>query len=189
MVKHTLYLEVMKIFDRPLGNNVAGVDVNTDRLNLAVVGVIGVKGGLVWSHTARFPQVLVRGYPRKRAWSTIGEKIHEVLKHAYYHGASLVALENPGVIGYLKYYWVRNGERKHESYNCKVAIFRSSVIERISWRAPLYGLKVVYVGPRGTSKSREHTIVMQKLRLDKHSASAYLIAKRTLKILQRPTKT
>ncbi|MEM4951978.1 MAG: hypothetical protein QXV81_06935, partial [Ignisphaera sp.] len=152
-VKYSLYLEVMRRFDKPLGNNVAGVDVNTDRLNLVVVNK---NGEIVWTHTARFPQVLTRGFPKRRAWSIVGEKIHEVLKHAYYHGASAVALENPDVIGYLRYYWVRNGERGSRNYNYKVAVFRSSIIERIAWKAPLYGLKTVYVDPRGTTSSREH---------------------------------
>ncbi|MEM3849290.1 MAG: hypothetical protein QXS42_05970 [Zestosphaera sp.] len=185
-VKHSLYLEIMKRFDKPLGSNVAGIDVNTDRLNLVVVNK---DGEVVWMHTVRFPQILARGFPRKRAWSIIGEKIHEVLKHAYHHGASAVALENPGVIGYLRYYWVRNGERGGRNYNYKVAVFRSSIIERILWKAPLYGLKIVYVDPKGTTSSREHAETMKKHRLNKHTASAYLIASRALSILERPTKT
>lgn len=186
MVKYSLYLEVMKRYDKPLGDYVAGVDVNTDRLNLVV---LDEDGDVVWVHTARFPQVLTRGYPGKSAWSIIGEKIHEVLKHAYHHGASVVALENPTVVGYLRYYWVRGGERKHENYNYKVASFRSSVIERIAWKAPLYGLRAVYVNPKGTTSSPEHEEVMRKLRLDKHAASAYLIAKKALENLEKPTKT
>ncbi|MEM4665266.1 MAG: hypothetical protein QW271_05930 [Sulfolobales archaeon] len=91
-VKYSLYLEVMKRFDKPLGSNVAGVDVNTDRLNLVVVNE---NDEIKWMHTARFPQVLARDFPRKRAWSIIGEKIHEVLKHAYHYGASVIALEKP----------------------------------------------------------------------------------------------
>ncbi|MEM4655965.1 MAG: hypothetical protein QXD80_03280 [Acidilobaceae archaeon] len=39
----------------------------------------------------------------------------------------------------------------HSSYNYKIAVFRSSVIERIAWNAPLYGLKAVYVGPKRNS--------------------------------------
>ncbi|MEM1857621.1 MAG: hypothetical protein QXP89_04470 [Desulfurococcaceae archaeon] len=93
------------------------------------------------------------------------------------------------MIGYLRYYWVRNGERGCRSYNYKVAVFRSSIIERIAWKAPLYGLKAVYVDPRGTTSSREHAETMKKLRLDKHTASAYLIASRALSTPKKPTKT
>ncbi|MEM4912583.1 MAG: hypothetical protein QW579_00075 [Desulfurococcaceae archaeon] len=53
-------------------------------------------------------------------------------------------------------------------------------IERIAWKAPVYGLKTVYVDPGGTTSSREHAETVKKLRLDKHTASAYLIAIRAI---------
>ncbi|MEM4661871.1 MAG: hypothetical protein QXQ73_04260, partial [Desulfurococcaceae archaeon] len=59
----------------------------------------------------------------------------------------------------------------------------------ILWKAPLYGLKIVYVDPKGTTSSREHAETMKKLRLDKHTASAYLIASRALSTPKKPTKT
>lgn len=70
-VKYSLYLEVMRRFDKPLGDNIAGVDVNTDRLNLVVVNR---DGEIIWMHTARFLQVLARSFPKGKAWSIIGEK-------------------------------------------------------------------------------------------------------------------
>ncbi|MEM4101721.1 MAG: hypothetical protein QXE24_03490, partial [Desulfurococcaceae archaeon] len=119
----------------------------------------------------------------------IGMSVHKMLKYLASHGVGTVVLESPEVIGYLKYCWIRNGERGSRNYNYKVAVFRSSIIERIAWKAPLYGLKTVYVDPKGTTSSREHAETMKKLRLDKHTASAYLIASRALNILERPTKT
>jgi len=183
MVKYNLYMEVMKRYDKPLGNNIAGVDVNVDRINLVV---INRDGDIVWKYTARFPQVIARGYPRKRAWSIIGEAIHSILKNAYSHGASVIAVENPEVIGYLKYYWIRNGDRKSKNYNYKVSIFRNSIIERILWKAPLYGLRVVTVSPKGTTRSEDHEYVMRKCGLDSHTASAYIIALKARRNLQRP---
>ena len=175
MVKYDLYLEVMRRHDKPLGDNIAGVDVNVDRLNLVVID----RGGeMVWKYTAKFPHLTARGYPRKRAWSVIGEAIHSVLRNAHSHGASVVAVENPEVVGYLRYYWAKSGDRKSESYNYRVSIFRGSIIERIAWKAPLYGIRVKYVNPRGTTRSREHVEVMRRYGLDKHTASAYLIALR-----------
>ncbi len=186
MVKYDLYLEVMKRNDKPLGNNIAGVDVNVDRINLAV---INRNGDIVWKHTARFPQVIARGYPRKRAWSIIGEAIHSILNNAYSHGASVIAVENPEIIGYLRYYWVRNGERRIKNYNYKVMIFRNSIIEKIIWKSPLYGLHVVTVNPKGTTRSEDHEYVMRRYGLDSHTASAYLIALRARRNLHRPQKT
>jgi len=186
MVRYSLYLEVMKRYDEPRGDNIAGVDVNVDRINLVV---INRDGDIVWKYTARFPQVTARGYPRKRAWSIVGEAIHGILKNAYSHGASVIAVENPEVIGYLKYYWVRNGDRKSENYNYKVSIFRNSIIERIVWKAPLYGLHVVTVDPKGTTHSKDHEYVMRRYGLDRHTASAYLIALKARRNLQKPIET
>ena len=183
MVKYDFYLEAMKRYDKPPGNNIAGIDVNVDRLNLVV---INRSGDIVWRYTARFPQVTSRGYKRKRAWSIIGERIHEILRNAYSHGASVIAVENPEIIGYLRYYWIRNGERKTKNYNYKVSIFRNSIIERIMWKAALYGLQVITVNPKGTTHSNNHEYVMRKCGLDEHTASAYLIALRARRNLQRP---
>ncbi|ADB57882.1 hypothetical protein [Archaeoglobus profundus] len=48
-------------------------------------------------------------------------------------------------------------------------------------RVPLYGMKPSYVNPANTSKIGEE--LMRKLGVDKHTASAYVIALRGLKLL------
>ncbi len=67
----------------------------------------------------------------------------------------------------------------------KVFIFRNSVIEMISLKAPLYLIKTSYIDPKGATSFEEHKEIMKKhgLGLDRHAASAYLIA------LKRPGKT
>jgi len=50
--------------------------------------------------------------------------------------------------------WVRGGDRKHGSYNHRVMVFRSSIIERIALKAPLYSIRVGYVNPRGQQIQR-----------------------------------
>ncbi|MEM1831172.1 MAG: hypothetical protein QXJ97_06530 [Desulfurococcaceae archaeon] len=160
--------------DTPVtGSNVAGVDVNVDRLNVAIVDT---SGRLRDTTTFWFREVTSRGYPRRRARCVIGMSVHRMLKYLASHGVGMVVLENPEVIGYLRYCWVRSGERGSRNYNYKVAVFRSSIIEMIALKATLYGLKSVYVDPRGTSSSQEHRFVMEKHGLDRHTASAYLIA-------------
>jgi len=47
-------------------------------------------------------------------------------------------------------------------------------------------LQVVTVNPKGTTRSEDHEYVMRKCGLDKHTASAYLIALRARRNLQRP---
>ncbi len=184
MVPYNLYLELMRRYDKPRGDNVAGVDVNVERLDAVV---IDKHGNILSFRTFWLKDATFMGVKRRRAWSLIGEKIHTLLKWLYSQGASIIGLENPEVIGYLRYYWVRNGERKGNKWNWKVSMFRNSIIERITWKAPLYSMKTVYIDPRNTSKEGEK--IGKKLGLDRHLGSAYIIAKRTLKILQRPLKT
>jgi len=62
----------------------------------------------------------------------------------------------------------------------RVATFRGRVIEMITLKAPLYSIEVKYVDPRGTTNSKEHNEAMKRLGLDRHVASAYLIARRLL---------
>lgn len=133
MIPYNIYLETMRKYDKPLGDHVAGVDINVDRLNLAI---IDKHGRLRDTKTFWFREITSRGYRRKPAWTKIHQAIHNLLNYAYHHGVSVIALENPKVLGYLRYYWIRNGERKTKNYNYKVAIFRNRVIEAITYKAP-----------------------------------------------------
>jgi len=178
MIPYDLYLETMRRYDKPLGDHIAGIDVNVDRLNLAIVDKYG---RLKDVKTFWFREITNRGYRRKPAWTKVHQAIHDMLDYAYNHGVSLVALENPKVIGYLRYYWIKNGDRKSRNYNYRKSIFRNKIIEAVTYKAPLYSLKTIYVNPRGTTKSREHDKVMRRYGLDRHTASAYLIALRGIK--------
>ena len=171
------YYKHMTRYRRNYGKLYGGVDVNTDRINLVI---IDGKGNLRDTYTFWFREITARGYPRRRARTVIGMKIHEMMKYAYNHGVKTLFLENPSILGRLRLFWVRNGRRLHRNYNCKVSVFRSSVIEMISMKAPLYSVKIEYIKPKGTTHSREHDMVMKKYRLDKHTASAYIIALRGL---------
>ena len=172
------YYKHMARCREPRGNLIGGVDVNVDRLNLVI---IDEKGNLRDYKTFWFSETTARGFSRRSARSIIGTKIREMLSYAYHHNVKILFLESPEVLGELKFLWVRNGDRKHENYNYKVSVFRSSVIEMIALKAPLYGIEAKYVDPKGTTSSREHDEVMKRYGLDRHTASAYLIALRGLK--------
>jgi hypothetical protein len=176
-IGYDFYLKHMTRHREPKGGLIGGVDVNADRINLAV---IDKKGNLRDYKTFWFSETTARGYPKRRAWSAIGMKIHEMLRYAYEHGVSTIALENPEVLGYLKLVWIRNGDRKHENYNYKVSVFRNSIIERIAMKTPLYGLNIKFVDPKGATSSREHNEIMKRFGLDRHTASAYIIASRSI---------
>jgi len=176
-VSYSFYLDYAKKYSEPKNNLIGGVDVNTDRINLAI---IDEDGRLRDKKTFWFSEVTARGYPRSKAWSIIGMRIHEMLRYAYHHGVSTIVLENPEVLGRLRLFWMRNGDRRHRNYNWKITIFRSRIIEMITMKAPLYGLSIEFVEPGGTSSSREHNEIMKKHGLDRHMASAYLIASRSI---------
>jgi hypothetical protein len=173
-----MYYEHMARHRRNNGKLIVGVDVNADRINLVI---IDEDGELIDHRTFWFSEVTTRGFPKHKAWSIIGMRIHELLDYAYRHGVKTLFLENPEVLGRLRLMWVRNGDRKHENYNHKVATFRSSIIERIALKAPLYSIRVGYVNPRGTTNSKEHDELMKRYGLNRHTASAYLIALRGLR--------
>jgi hypothetical protein len=173
-----IYYKHMARHKRNGGKLFGGVDVNTDRINLVI---IDEDGEFIDHRTFWFSEVTARGFPRHKAWSIIGMRIHEMLNYAYNNGVKALFLENPEVLGRLRLIWVRNGDRKHENYNYKVSVFRSSIIERVTLKAPLYGIETKYVNPRGTTNSTEHDEIMKKYGLDRHTASAYLIALRGLR--------
>jgi len=167
------YYKHMARFRRDYGRLYGGVDVNTDRINLAIVDAYGRLRDV---KTFWFREITARGFQRPRARSIIGMKIHDMLKYACHHGVKVLFLENPDILGKLRLLWIRSGKRKSESYNWRVSTFRSNTIEMIALKAPLYSIEVRYVDPKGTTNSIEHCEFMKKLRLDRHAASAYLIA-------------
>jgi len=172
------YYKHMTRYRRNYGRLYGGVDVNADRINLAIVDKFGRLRDV---KTFWFEDVVRKGYSRRKARVLISMAVHDMLKYAYHHGVKTLFLENPEVLGKLKLMWIRSGERLHRNYNWRVSVFRSSVIEMIAMKTPLYSINIKYVNPRGTTNSREHSEVMRKYGLDRHTASAYLIALRGIK--------
>jgi len=156
------------------GNHVGGIDVNLDRINLAIVSRQGV---LLDTYTARFPELKEQGLDygrRNRRTSIIMNAIHKILDYAVNHGCSLIVLENPKTLGYLRWVWIRRGKRKSSVWNRRVSLFTTSIVERISWHAPQYGLKTYYANPAYTSKIAE--LISKDVGLDRHTASACILA-------------
>ncbi len=171
-IPYRLYLECRRRYSRPLGGNIAGMDVNVDRINLAIVDRRGV---LRDAKTFHCPSLASTTLKADQRGSLVHRVVHEVLRYAYYHGVSTIVLEDPEVLGCLKLKWIiRGGERKNSRYNRRVSVFKSSIIEDIVFHAPEYGLGAYYVDPSYTSKLGE--LIAKEIGLDKHTASAYIIA-------------
>ena len=148
-VSYDFYAKRAMKYNIPKGNLIGGVDVNTDRINLAIVDE---RCRLRDKKTFRFPEVTARGFPRDKAWSIIGMKIHDMLRYAYHHGVSIIALENPSILGRLRLIRLKSGSKYHRNYNWKVSIFRSKILEVIAMKAPLYSIKIKYVNPKAYSQ-------------------------------------
>ncbi len=174
-IPYKFYLEHFRRHRRNHGKLYGGVDVNVDRINLAIIDRYS---RLRDTKTFWFEEASWKGCPKQKAWSIIGMAIHDMFKYAYHHGVRTLFLENPEVLGYLKTLWIKKGERRNSNYNYRVQIFRNKIVEKIAMKAPLYAVNVEYVDPKGTTYSREHDEVMRKYGLDRHTASAYLIALR-----------
>lgn len=175
LIPYGFYLEHFTRYRENHGKLYGGVDVNVDRINLAIIDGYG---RLRDAKTLWFEEAARRACSRRRAWSIISMAIHDMLKYAYHHGVKRLFLESPEVLGRLKTLWMKKGERGNENYNHRVQIFRSRIVERVALKAPLYAIDAEYVNPRGTTHFEEHDEAMRRYGLDRHAASAYLIALR-----------
>lgn len=93
------YYEVMRRGATATGELVAGVDVNVDRISVAIVDSLGRLRDV---RTFWFEEAGRKPVQRRRARSIIGMRVHEMLRYLASHSVGVVALENPGVLGKLK---------------------------------------------------------------------------------------
>ncbi|WP_228546734.1 hypothetical protein [Hyperthermus butylicus] len=77
------YYKHMTRYRRNDGKLYGGVDINIDRISLAIVDE---NGNLRDTYTFWFREVTARGFPGRRARSIIGTRVHEMLSYAYQHG-------------------------------------------------------------------------------------------------------
>jgi len=150
---------------------VAGIDLNSDRLNLVVVD----EGGrIVYLKTFWYSEVTSHGFPRELAKQKRLQALYAALDTARLVGASTVALENLFVVKKRRFTGNETANRKISKFAKKQLLLHGVL------RAVKIGFKVLLVDPKGTTNSEEHSEIMRKHGLDKHTASAYLIALRGL---------
>ena len=183
-IPYELYLSHRRRFERPLGNNIAGIDVNVDRVNLAIVDERGILRDTKTFHYPSLTSTTLKGEHRR---SLVHILVHEALKYTYYHGVSTIVLEDPEILGYLKLKWTRSNERKNVRYNRRVSIFKPSIIEEFVLHGSEYGLETFFVNPAYTSKLAE--LIVKDMGLDRHTASAYIIALEYLGVAEIPLST
>ena len=99
MIPWKLYTEFLPIKGKVSGNNIGGINVNLDKMNLATVSRQGI---LLDTYTVRIPQLKVQGLLYDGRTSIMIDAVHKVLNYAVIHGCSVIVLENPRVLGLPK---------------------------------------------------------------------------------------
>ena len=158
---------------------VLGLDVNADNVTWCLVDL---DGKLVEHGAIYFTHLVTQGRHSKGARGFVIRELHKLFaeQKLYKKRKFVAAVENPEVLSRLKLVWIRSGERKHERYNYWVSIFRPSLVHDIVQVADEWSITCIPVNPRGTTDSHEHREVMKRFGIDRHRASAYLIALRAL---------
>jgi len=166
-----LYLKYFKEREAR-GRLIAGFDLNSDRVNLVI---IDEHGEIVDVRTAWFPEATSHGFPREKAKALRLNALARLLKYCHRHGVSVVVFENLLSVKRKRFTRSKKANRKINRFAKKQLIQHGVVM------ALKYGLRALLVDPKGTTNSREHGELMKKYGLDRHTASAYLIALRGLR--------
>jgi len=165
-----LYLKYFKRGDA-LGEFIAGFDLNSDRVNLVIIDKYG---RLVDVKTEWFPEVTSPGFPREKARALRLRALAKLLKYCYTHGVGAVVFENLLDVKKRRFTKSKKANRKISRF-AKRKLLQHAILMSLK-----YGFKVLLVDPKNTTSSREHREVMLKYGLDRHTASAYIVALRGL---------
>jgi len=153
------------------GELIAGFDLNSDRISLAIVDKYG---RLVDAKTEWFPEVTSHGFSREKAKALRLRALAKLLMYCYTHGVGTAVFEDLFNVNKRRFTWNRTANRKMSRF-AKRELLQHAILMSLK-----YGFRVLLADPRGTTSSREHDEVMRSHGLDKHVASAYLIALRVL---------
>jgi len=147
------------------GNNIACFDLNSDRINMVIMDRQGVIRDV---KTEWYPEVNRPKYPKNKAWPLRLQALGRLLKYACHYRVGTVVYEDLDRIKRrVKKTRSRNGNRKANNFPKK------KLLQYAITMALKYGFKVYLVNPSYTSKLAEK--FKDKLGLDKHTTSAYLL--------------
>ncbi len=158
---------------------IAGFDINSDRLNVVI---IVSNGGIIAMKTFWYSETVSHGFPREKAkWLRLNA-LSNALEWCRGVGVDYVVFEDLGRIKYRKFMNNPYANRKIAKFPKKQILIHGVI------KALKLGFTTLLVNPRGTSNSVTHKQVMKEKGLDKHMASAYIIAYRGLKIVKNHGK-
>ncbi len=151
------------------GDLIAGFDLNSDRINMAMVDKYGIIRDI---RTEWFPEVTSHGFPGNKARTLRLRALAKLLDYAYHHGVGIVLFEDLGRIKKHRY-------TRSKTANRKITRFpKKKLLEHAVVMSMKYGFKVYLVNPAYTSKIGEK--IGRELGLDRHTASAYVLTLRYL---------
>jgi IS605 OrfB family transposase len=169
-----LYLKYFKKGEAR-GRSIAGFDLNSDRVNLVIVDEYG---RIVDARTAWFPEATSHGFPRDKAKALRLSALAMLLEYCYRHGVNIVVFENLLSVKRKRFTGNKTANRKIARF-AKKQLTQYGIVMALK-----YGFRVLLVDPKGTTSSEEHGELVKRYGLDRHVASAYLIALRGLRCQQ-----
>jgi IS605 OrfB family transposase len=146
----------------------------TERLGASICQDIDI--ATFYIRTAWFPEVTSHGFPGRNA-KKLRRALAKLLNYCYAHNISIVVFENLLMVKKKRFTKSKTANRKITRF-AKRQLIQYGVIMALK-----YGFKAILINTKGTTKSKEHDKIMQRCGLDRHTASAYLIA---LKRLRQP---
>ncbi len=174
-----LYLKYFSVSKRRGYGLLAGLDFNSDRVNMAV---IDSSARVVAMKTAWFSEVTQHGFPREKAKDVRLKKLKELLSYARRIGVDYIVFENLLMVKRRSRVLTPSGNRRITRF-AKRQLLQHGLIMALK-----LGLTPVLIDPRGTTHSEEHERIMREKGLDRHMASAYIIAYRGLKVIKNHEK-
>ncbi|MFP3234725.1 MAG: hypothetical protein RXR08_14120, partial [Sulfolobaceae archaeon] len=168
----------LKYFSSPKPNGyglVAGFDLNSDRLNVVVVNE---EGKVVTKRTWWYSDVTRPGFPKGKAMALRLNALSESLNFLSRVGVDYVIFEDLFLVKRRRFTSSRSGNRKVSRF-AKRQMLTHGVIKALR-----LGFNVVLVNPKGTTNSEDHDRIMREKGFDRHTASAYLIALKGLKVIK-----
>ncbi|MEM0027652.1 MAG: hypothetical protein QXT53_07865 [Ignisphaera sp.] len=162
--------------EKPRGYGlVAGFDLNSDRINVVV---IDANANIVAMKSLCYSEITSPGFPRNKArWLRLNA-LSNALKWCRGIGVDYVVFEDLAKIKHRSFVESSYANRKIARF-AKRELIRHGIIKTLR-----LGFTVVLVNPIGTSSSTTHRQIMKEKGLDKHMASAYMIAYRGLRKLK-----
>lgn len=158
-----------KIERRGRSSHIAGFDLNSDRINMAI---INDSGELLDVKVKRFPEVTQQGFPIDKAKDMRLKALSELIDYACHHNVEYFVFERLGKR--------RKKKTNNRNANRKLSKFpKRQLLTHAKVMVAKRGKKFCGVNPAYSSQDAE--LIAKKLRLDTHTTSAYILAYRYIK--------